>query len=288
MPKLALSHTWICAKPSSPEFMDPFNLRWKFECFRILIIGRVNAGKTTILQRVCNTRENHEIYNSAGEKIDPTILMASRERGQHDIENEMVFRNNPGFVFHDSCGFEAGGNQNSPRYCIPMDEESRSWTEGEVKFFSQCDTGSIPVVVLFTKFDALYDDEFAELTSKGESRENAKRLASMRIRESFMNGPQVKLLYNREGNRHPPNCHICLADMNMDDADCGHPWQHFDDVLTTSSLRDLIFREVPPLVQVFLQLSLVSIVTRCCRGFKVSRMFALEPLHITSPDDIAA
>ncbi|KAG2111354.1 hypothetical protein DEU56DRAFT_749630, partial [Suillus clintonianus] len=106
-------------------------------------------------------------------------------------------------------------------YCIPMDEESRSFTEGEVKFFSQCDTGSIPVIVLFTKFDALYDDEFAELISKGESRENAKRLASMRARASFVNGPQVKFLYNREGKRRPPNCHICLADMNMNDADCG-------------------------------------------------------------------
>ena len=27
----------------------------------------------------------------------------------HDIENEMVFRSNSGFVFHDSRGFEAGG-----------------------------------------------------------------------------------------------------------------------------------------------------------------------------------
>jgi hypothetical protein len=30
------------------------------------------------------------------------------QRGEHDIENEMVFQNNPVFVFHDSCGFEAG------------------------------------------------------------------------------------------------------------------------------------------------------------------------------------
>lgn len=27
----------------------------------------------------------------------------------HDIENEMVFKSNPGFCFHDSRGFEAGG-----------------------------------------------------------------------------------------------------------------------------------------------------------------------------------
>jgi hypothetical protein len=32
------------------------------------------------------------------------------QRGLHDIENEMVFRSNPGFVFHDSRGFEAGGD----------------------------------------------------------------------------------------------------------------------------------------------------------------------------------
>ena len=27
----------------------------------------------------------------------------------HDINNELVFRSNPGFIFHDSCGFESGG-----------------------------------------------------------------------------------------------------------------------------------------------------------------------------------
>jgi hypothetical protein len=30
--------------------------------FRVLIVGRANAGKTTILQRVCDTTESPEIY----------------------------------------------------------------------------------------------------------------------------------------------------------------------------------------------------------------------------------
>jgi GTP-binding protein EngB required for normal cell division len=30
--------------------------------FRVLIIGRANAGKTTILQKVCETTESPEIY----------------------------------------------------------------------------------------------------------------------------------------------------------------------------------------------------------------------------------
>jgi GTPase SAR1 family protein len=37
--------------------------------FRILIIGRANAGKTTILQRVCKTMEDPEIFTPQGEKV---------------------------------------------------------------------------------------------------------------------------------------------------------------------------------------------------------------------------
>ncbi|KAG1721788.1 hypothetical protein EDB19DRAFT_1898266 [Suillus lakei] len=73
------------------------DLREKIGRFRVLIIGRANAGKTTILQKVSNTTEDPEIYDTKGNK-----------RGNHDITNGMVFKSNPGFVFHDLCGFEAG------------------------------------------------------------------------------------------------------------------------------------------------------------------------------------
>jgi polynucleotide 5'-kinase involved in rRNA processing len=33
-------------------------LRAKYTHFRILVIGRANAGKTTLLKRVCNTKED--------------------------------------------------------------------------------------------------------------------------------------------------------------------------------------------------------------------------------------
>jgi GTP-binding protein EngB required for normal cell division len=38
--------------------------------FRVLIIGRANAGKTSILQRVCDTTESPEIYSvdSSGDR----------------------------------------------------------------------------------------------------------------------------------------------------------------------------------------------------------------------------
>ena len=122
------------------------DLRERFGRFRILVIGRANAGKTTILKKICDSTEDPEIYNGWGRKVwfpfqsgshqglmvgdqvdraqiqGSAGVSASRhykskfqvqlmcfKRGMHDIENEMVFRSNSGFVFHDSQGFEAGG-----------------------------------------------------------------------------------------------------------------------------------------------------------------------------------
>ena len=45
------------------------NVRELTACFRVLIIGRSNAGKTTILQRVCNTTEQPKIFNQKGHKV---------------------------------------------------------------------------------------------------------------------------------------------------------------------------------------------------------------------------
>ena len=36
------------------------------------------------------------------------VLLMVWQRGEHDIENEMIFESNTAFVFHDSRGFEAG------------------------------------------------------------------------------------------------------------------------------------------------------------------------------------
>ena len=52
--------------------LDPAEVKKHFDRigrFRILVIGRSNAGKTTLLQRVCNTTELPEIFNAKGEKV---------------------------------------------------------------------------------------------------------------------------------------------------------------------------------------------------------------------------
>ena len=41
--------------------------------------------------------------------IDYNILPP--QHGEHNIKNEMIFEGNPGFIFHNSHGFEAGGDR---------------------------------------------------------------------------------------------------------------------------------------------------------------------------------
>ncbi|KAF8545529.1 hypothetical protein OG21DRAFT_1429121, partial [Imleria badia] len=98
-------------------------------------------------------------------------------RGLHNVENKLIFWSNEKLVFHDSQGFEAGQEDEFLQmkkfiadranttilkkrihaiwYCIPMDKLDRVIQCSEEMFFDECDPGNVPVVVLFTKFDAL-------------------------------------------------------------------------------------------------------------------------------------
>ena len=56
---LSASHT----HHDNMSHLDSYDLRVKYTRFRILVIGRANAKKTTLLQRVCNTTEDPCIYD---------------------------------------------------------------------------------------------------------------------------------------------------------------------------------------------------------------------------------
>ncbi|KAJ7243860.1 hypothetical protein B0H12DRAFT_819606 [Mycena haematopus] len=101
--------------------------------FRVLVAGRANAGKTSILQRVCETTESpaiHRVKIVDDEEIreeidylDPTLEVGTTsdlfvdlnvtrmQRGEHDVSDELTFSNHTGYVFHDSCGFECGAKE---------------------------------------------------------------------------------------------------------------------------------------------------------------------------------
>src|SRR5271170_2360691 len=48
---------------------DSVDIRKKFPRFRILILGRANAGKTTVLKKMCETNENPIIRDQSGRKV---------------------------------------------------------------------------------------------------------------------------------------------------------------------------------------------------------------------------
>lgn len=98
--------TTIKSTPPPATFhMDPEKAKKyleNIEKFRILVIGRGNAGKTTILQRVCNSVDEPDVFDGEGNKINNDVVQGTLGRGYHKIDDELVFKSNPGFVFHDS------------------------------------------------------------------------------------------------------------------------------------------------------------------------------------------
>ena len=57
------------APVSSLDRVRSRNIREKAGSFRVLILGRANAGKTTILEKVCNTVEEPDIFDVNGIKV---------------------------------------------------------------------------------------------------------------------------------------------------------------------------------------------------------------------------
>lgn len=157
--------------------------------FRVLIIGRANAGKTSILQRVCETTESPKIYRVSGGRREEVHLDPTIERGNHNIEDELIFTNHEGYIFHDSCGFEAG-NEGELRtvqdfvhrkvterrlrdrlhaiwYCIPMESARPAL---DMKFFDAvCSDKNVPVIAVFTKYDQFKLDVQMDLEDESEA-----------------------------------------------------------------------------------------------------------------------
>ncbi|KAF8231656.1 hypothetical protein L208DRAFT_1275876 [Tricholoma matsutake] len=190
--------------------------------FRILVIGQANAGKTTLLKKVCETTDDPRIYDANGKEIDTSVVAPSAQRGLHNIENQLVFASNPQFVFHDSMGLEAGGTEELEAvkafiasrakathmskqlhaiwYCLPTDS-NRPLLEADHIFFEKCGTGKVPVIAIFTKFDALITTAFGKL-----------RKQEHKLKEDYID----QLLKSK----YKPKKHVWLKDMHQDATSC--------------------------------------------------------------------
>ncbi|KDQ15432.1 hypothetical protein BOTBODRAFT_31766 [Botryobasidium botryosum FD-172 SS1] len=260
--------------------------------FRILIIGRANAGKTTILRALCGDEEP-EVYDGKGDRVDHSmvdhstvdhstvdhsaaghstvghsrigavratfrsirnkitgrknlnaiqpilsgressiqpILSPSSLRGLHKIDYSLIFPSNHGYVFHDSRGFESGAidelelvrdfiqtraasndldeQLHAIWYCFPTDG-NRLITAAEQEFFGKIDTGRVPVIAVFTKFDALDSAAFNILEASNLSFEEAKQGAPAHAEELFK-ATHLPLIQNQP---HPPKGVVYLRNM---------------------------------------------------------------------------
>ncbi|KAI6011503.1 hypothetical protein EDC04DRAFT_771475 [Pisolithus marmoratus] len=231
----------------------------KINRFRILVMGRANAGKTTILQRVCNSTDKPEIFDGKGNKSD--IVQGALARGYHDIQNELVFQSNPGFVFHDSCGFEAGSTQQFDQmkqfvadhavttrvnerihaiwFCIPMTDSHRTVTAAEQKFFNECDTGHVPVIVLVTKVDALYLTAIRELLDGGLTIGEAKARATEKQGE-LLDKWLGHVKHELKMCKFPPKGYVSLQKMHQEDGDCTLLMECTANVLNEEGLQRLL------------------------------------------------
>ncbi|KAJ7738774.1 GTP-binding protein [Mycena metata] len=218
------------------------DLRSKCPHFRILVVGRANAGKTTLLKKVCNSVEEPEIFGPDGNRrcelhLHEFLLLIVTQRGEHDIENQLIFKSNRQFIFHDSRGFESGsaneiekvkdfiaarsatstlsGQLHAIWYCMPTDT-TRPLLAADEQFFNGSGTGKVPVIAIFTKFDGLIDEAFNELREHGKSIPDAKTGAPERA--------QAMLTTNFMGplntTKFRPSDFVRLDDMRMENSDC--------------------------------------------------------------------
>ncbi|KAJ7736696.1 hypothetical protein B0H16DRAFT_1425627, partial [Mycena metata] len=177
--------------------------------FRVLILGRANAGKTTILERLTGATMDEAEVRRDGKILPGQTVKGQIDRGLHNINDEIRFRSRPGFVFHDSRGVEAGSatelstvqrfvdkrstaatnlrNQlHAIWMCLPLDD-CRELFESERDIFRLL-KGTAPLVVIFTKHDGAVSKEtsqilnnFPENTRSRSVRKEARRKAELEV-----------------------------------------------------------------------------------------------------------
>ncbi|KAF8498202.1 hypothetical protein F5888DRAFT_1923063 [Russula emetica] len=189
--------------------------------FRVLIIGRRNAGKTTILEKMTGSDEGAkpEIRDKEGHLVDdPTLVKAGLERGMSMIDYEITYPSSPRFVFHDSRGIEAGaeGHDSSKLrieyiqkfindraetrrlrdqlhaiwFCMPMDTPRVPSDEFELAFLEKVNH-NVPVIVVLTKYEALVDRVKGEYKGRQVAKSDILNYAKMNVFDPLKNVTHV-------------------------------------------------------------------------------------------------
>ncbi|KIK55646.1 hypothetical protein GYMLUDRAFT_1017494 [Collybiopsis luxurians FD-317 M1] len=203
---------------------------------RILVIGRRNAGKTTLLQKVArNSVGTVIIRNKEGKLVGSTLTCSIQQSSLH-TSTKFSYYSDEDYVFHDSRGVEAGfeeelnivkefiKNKQEKRYlsqrihviwlCLPVDND-RPLGPKEMAFFEH-GTEGVPVIAVFTKFEWRITKAFSQLREEGKPVAQARREAVVKAMADFNNIQRQRFA----NMRYLPAYCVYLREMDKPSGNC--------------------------------------------------------------------
>ncbi|KAG8993552.1 hypothetical protein FRB93_001931 [Tulasnella sp. JGI-2019a] len=205
---------------------------------RILLIGKANAGKTAILKKICGEAEVPIVCDENGKALTglPT-LGPTLARGTHDINYEIIYPSLPRFSFYDSSGIESGSAEEIDKVakfiaqrsimplnqrlhaiwiCLPLDDE-RPVGETEMRMLSLMNSGEVPVVVVFTKYDGLETRALNTLRQEGQLNPREALRAMADTAERLFKEHWLNRIYTVEPPKPP---FVRLKDLHKQEGSC--------------------------------------------------------------------
>ncbi|KAG2041351.1 hypothetical protein BDR03DRAFT_717765 [Suillus americanus] len=149
-----------------------------------------------------------------------------------------------------------------------MDEPSRTFQRSEEKFFLECDTGHVPVIAVFTKFEALRPVAYGEIKKqlKGLSTEERSQRIAQRVEEVFTNTGVWDRLCD-PANRARPKSYVRLENMNKPNTSCNSLLERTTLALDNEELRLCLISTQQSNMELCIKCAVGTLVDRAHRQF---------------------
>ncbi|KAH8977024.1 hypothetical protein EDB86DRAFT_1350778 [Lactarius hatsudake] len=158
--------------------------------FRVLIMGKVNAGKTTILQKICGTTDSPIFYRENVWRQEEGILDPSVN----------------GFIRRKCRERRLEDRLHAIWYCVPMDNRR---PQLDLKYFKDiCPDRNVPVIVVFTKYDLFLRYVQMHVEDFGSPDDNVSDVAEKLFQEHYLHplGDDVRFVRLEKMHRRPTRC----------------------------------------------------------------------------------